>query len=64
MPGTWPGMTKMKIMPPVPHLGRLLNGRRSITADTTVRLGRYFGSSARFWLGLQGQYDITECRAQ
>jgi antitoxin HigA-1 len=37
----------------------ILNGRRSITADTAVRLGRYFGNSARFWLGLQGQYDIA-----
>jgi addiction module HigA family antidote len=36
----------------------ILNGRRSITADTAVRLGRYFGNSARFWLDLQGQYDI------
>lgn len=37
----------------------ILNGRRSITADTAVRLGRYFGNSAPFWLGLQRQYDIA-----
>jgi addiction module HigA family antidote len=37
----------------------ILNGRRSITADTAVRLGRYFGNSAQFWLDLQGQFDIT-----
>ena len=37
----------------------ILNGRRSITADTAVRLGRYFGNSAQFWLDLQGQYDIA-----
>ncbi|MBR1265935.1 HigA family addiction module antidote protein [Bradyrhizobium sp. AUGA SZCCT0222] len=36
----------------------ILNGRRSITADTAVRLGRYFGNDAQFWLGLQGQYDV------
>jgi addiction module HigA family antidote len=36
-----------------------LNGRRSITADTAVRLSRYFGNSAQFWLDLQGQYDIA-----
>ena len=36
----------------------ILNGRRSITADTAVRLGRYFGNGAQFWLDLQGQYDI------
>ena len=37
----------------------ILNGRRSITADTAVRLGRHFGNSARFWLDLQSQYDIA-----
>jgi addiction module HigA family antidote len=36
----------------------ILNGRRSITADTAVRLGRYFGNGAQFWIGLQGHYDI------
>ncbi len=37
----------------------ILNGRRSITADTALRLGRYFGNTAQFWLDLQGQYDIA-----
>ena len=37
----------------------ILNGRRSITADTAVRLGRYFGNRAQFWLDLQSQYDIA-----
>jgi len=37
----------------------ILNGRRSITADTAVRLGCYFGNSPRFWLDLQSQYDIA-----
>ena len=37
----------------------ILNGRRSITADTAVRLGRYFGNRAHFWLDLQSQYDIA-----
>jgi addiction module HigA family antidote len=37
----------------------ILNGRRSITADTAVRLSRYFGNSAQFWLDLQSQYDIA-----
>ncbi len=36
----------------------ILNARRAITADTAVRLGRYFGNSAQFWLDLQGQYEI------
>ncbi|WP_316979153.1 HigA family addiction module antitoxin [Shumkonia mesophila] len=37
----------------------VLNGRRSITADTAVRLGRYFGNRPQFWLDLQSQYDIA-----
>ena len=37
----------------------ILNARRSVTADTAVRLGRYFGNSAQFWIDLQGQYDIA-----
>ena len=37
----------------------ILGGRRSITADTAVRLGRYFGNSPQFWLDLQSQYDIA-----
>src|ERR1700690_1438909 len=37
----------------------ILNSRRSITADTAVRLGRYFGNSAQFWFDLQSQYDIA-----
>ena len=37
----------------------ILNGRRSITADTAVRLGRCFGNRPQFWLDLQGQYEIA-----
>ena len=37
----------------------ILNGRRSITVETAVRLGRYFGNRPRFWLELQNQYDVA-----
>jgi addiction module HigA family antidote len=37
----------------------ILNGRRSISADTAVRLGRYFGNRPQFWLDLQSQYEIA-----
>jgi len=43
---------------PSGRVRNIINGRRAITADTAVRLGRYFGNSAQFWLDLQGQYDI------
>ena len=37
----------------------IMNGRRSITADTALRLGHYFGNNAQFWLDLQSQYVIA-----
>lgn len=37
----------------------ILNERRSISADTAVRLGRYFGNRPQFWIDLQSQYDIA-----
>ena len=49
----------LEIGVPSGRITDILNGRRSITADTAVRLGLFFGNSARFWLDLQGQYDIA-----
>jgi len=40
----------------------ILNGRRSISADTAVRLGRYFGTSDRFWMNLQATYEVMKAR--
>src|SRR5437016_14567419 len=37
----------------------ILNGKRSISADTAIRLGLYFGNGPQFWLDLQSQYDIA-----
>jgi len=37
----------------------ILNARRAISADTAIRLGRYFGNGAQFWIDLQGQYEIA-----
>jgi addiction module HigA family antidote len=42
----------------------ILNGRRSVTADTALRLGRYFGNRAQFWLDLQSQYDIAVVQSE
>jgi addiction module HigA family antidote len=38
----------------------ILKGERSITADTALRLAAYFGNSAKFWIGLQTDYDLEE----
>ena len=49
----------LDISVPSGRISDILNSRRSITADTAVRLGRYFDNSAQFWLDLQSQYDIA-----
>lgn len=45
---------------PQTRVSQIVKGNRSITADTALRLSRYFGNSASFWLGLQNDYDIEE----
>lgn len=44
----------------IPHsrLTAIIQGKRSVTADTAARLGRYFGNAPQFWLGLQAEYDL------
>jgi len=49
---------------PQSRISKLLNGNRRITADTALRLSKYFGNSAKFWLGLQDDFDIEEERIQ
>ena len=41
-----------------PRANDLVRGKRGITADTALRLGRYFGNSAQFWIGLQSGHDL------
>jgi antitoxin HigA-1 len=43
---------------PVTRISEIVHERRGITADTAMRLGRYFNTSARFWLNLQAAYDL------
>jgi antitoxin HigA-1 len=45
---------------PQTRISEILKGRRRITADTALRLSKYFGNSAKFWLGLQDDFDIEE----
>ena len=42
------------------RINEIVKGKRAITADTALRLGRYFGTTAQFWLNLQGSYEL-EC---
>jgi len=48
---------------PQQRIGEILAGRRSITADTGLRLSRFFGMSDGFWIGLQADYDMAKARA-
>ncbi len=43
---------------PAPRVGDIVRGKRSISADTALRLGIYFGLPAQFWLNLQNEYDL------
>ncbi len=45
---------------PQTRVSEIIKGNRRITADTALRLSKYFGNSAKFWLGLQDDYDIEE----
>jgi addiction module HigA family antidote len=45
---------------PQTRISEITKGNRRITADTAIRLSKYFGNSAKFWLGLQDDYDIEE----
>ena len=48
---------------PQTRISEIIKGRRRITADTALRLSKYFGNSAKFWLGLQDDFDIEEERS-
>jgi addiction module HigA family antidote len=50
----------------IPHsrVTAIIKGQRSVTPDTALRLARYFGTSAEFWIGLQKDYDMRKARAE
>lgn len=49
---------------PATRIAAILAEKRAITADTALRLGRYFGTSAELWLNLQSSYELQEARAR
>ena len=49
---------------PPNRISEIVNGKRAITADTALRLHRYFGVEAQFWLNLQSEYDLRIVRRQ
>ncbi|MFZ1937854.1 MAG: HigA family addiction module antitoxin [Terracidiphilus sp.] len=48
---------------PAPRVGDIVRGKRSISADSALRLGIYFGLPAQFWLNLQNEYDLRRAAA-
>jgi len=46
------------------RVSEILSGKRGISADTALRLGRYFGNEPQFWLGLQAAYDLAIARRE
>ena len=48
---------------PATRISAVLKGERSVTADTALRLARFFGNSAEFWINLQAMHDLTKARA-
>ena len=44
---------------PSGRISEIINGKRAVTAETALRLSRYFGNSARFWMNLQTKYDLA-----
>ena len=47
---------------PPRRINEIVHGKRSVTADTAIRLAAYFGTSEQFWTGLQADYDLEEAR--
>jgi antitoxin HigA-1 len=53
----------MAIAVPAPRINDIVRERRAVTADTALRLARYFDTSAEFWMGLQTDYDLRRAEA-
>jgi addiction module HigA family antidote len=52
----------MALRVPATRIGAIVKGERSVTADTALRLARFFGTSPEFWMNLQAMYDLTKAR--
>jgi len=52
----------MELRVPCHRINEIVHGRRSITADTALRLGRFFGTTPDFWMNLQQSYDLAAAR--
>ena len=62
--GVTPTELSRQIAVPTNRITQIINGQRSITGDTALRLGHWFKTSAQFWLNLQSAYDIRLAEQQ
>jgi addiction module HigA family antidote len=54
----------MALRVPAMRIGAIVKGERSVTADTALRLARFFGTSPEFWMNLQAMHDLTKARLE
>src|SRR5207253_5431770 len=52
----------LRLRVPANRISTIIQGKRSITAETALRLGRYFGTSPQFWMNLQTKYDLDSAQ--
>jgi addiction module HigA family antidote len=57
-------MLALALRVPATRIGSILKGERAVTADTALRLARFFGTSAEFWLNLQAMHDLTKTQRE
>jgi len=54
----------MALRVPATRVGAIVKGERAVTADTALRLARFFGTSAEFWISLQAMHDLTKAKLE
>ena len=54
----------MALRVPATRIGAIVKGERAVTADTALRLARFFGTSPEFWINLQAMHDLTKARQE
>jgi len=54
----------MALRVPATRMGAVIKGERAVTADTALRLARFFGTSPEFWVNLQAMHDLTKARQE
>jgi addiction module HigA family antidote len=58
--GMTPNALALALRVPASRIGEIVNGKRSVTAETAIRLARYFGGTALFWLNMQAYFDLAK----